>query len=186
MYKDKIKFNVINSIFENYGDVDILERGRLVRKDLFEDSWTVLCIDPIPGEEEVYLYADPYIDMEAAKDWIDSRFWEIYSTADPDDQAWSVLEMLDYYGTYQFAKEPKKLTLGELVHRLEDYAIDCIIPEGWKKIVPFCLPGVCEILDPEEHELKQIGAATYDIHTCLSGRKLMFDEAVNEWISLGF
>lgn len=186
MYQDIIKFDVENSIFENYGDVNILEHGRLVRKDPLEDSWTVLCIDPIPGEEGVYLYTDPYIDMEAAKDWINSRFWELYSTAESNDQAWIVLEVLDYYGPMEFAKGPKKLTLGELIAELDNYAINCIIPEGWKKIVPFCLPGVCEILDPEEHDLQQIGEAVYDIYTCLSGRKLMFDEAVNEWISLGF
>lgn len=188
MYADKINFNIKNSIFENYGDVNILEHGCLVCKDpLFEDCWTVLCIDRVPGEEGVYLYTDPYIDMEAAKNWIDHQFWEMYSTADPEDQVWVVLKVLDYYGSYEFAREPQKMTLGELTAALENYAINCIIPEGWKKITPHELLDCIEILNPEERECMALhNDVMCEVYTAASGRKLMWCDGINDWVSLGF
>lgn len=123
----ELRFDIENSLFENYGDVNILEYGRLVAKEpLFADNYTVICIDPIPDRENTYLFADPCIDMEAAKDWISPEFYAEYQNATPEERVFVVLEVLNYYGPLEFMSYPETLTMEELVKKLPYYGVELL------------------------------------------------------------
>lgn len=112
--------------YENYGDADFFQYGVLVAPDNgSEGCFHILYCRPYDDEEDLYQFADCYVDINA--DWIDKKEVLQYIGAEKDEPSASyAVACIEYYGIDEFRDyyTPVQLSRAEVEEELHQRNLD--------------------------------------------------------------
>jgi len=119
-------------MYENYGDENFFELGRLVQQDDSNTEFEILACDPIQDEEGAFLFA--HLVVDTTDDWIDKTAVCDFAGLDEEnaDAIQIALSAIDYYAWENFAMDYENFhkTRDEVLRELEYYEIDSDVQFG--------------------------------------------------------